>query len=123
MTSSTRENRILRGPRSSSFWIPRNLSHHMIRQARTGDTVLVKIREMTGRSQTLTHKPIFIFVIIVPCLGPVFSNSPIRIPLPPPITIWDMCHCAPSPYRITFLLDFSLDALHFFLFPAIFGQL
>jgi hypothetical protein len=31
----------------------RNLSNHMDRQARTGDTVLVKSREMTGRSQTL----------------------------------------------------------------------
>ncbi len=33
--------------------LPRNLSNHMDRQARTGDTVLVKSREMTGRSQTL----------------------------------------------------------------------
>jgi hypothetical protein len=39
--------------RPTSFWIPRNLSHHMVRQARTGDTVLVKSREMTSRSQTL----------------------------------------------------------------------
>ncbi len=31
-----------RGPRSSSFWLPRNLSHHMDRQAHTGDTVLVE---------------------------------------------------------------------------------
>jgi hypothetical protein len=38
---------------SSSFWVPRNLSHHMIRQARTGDTVLVYSTEMTGRTQTL----------------------------------------------------------------------
>jgi hypothetical protein len=30
-----------------------NLSNHMDRQARTGDTVLLKIREMTGRTQTL----------------------------------------------------------------------
>jgi hypothetical protein len=29
------------------------LPHHMDRQARTSDTVLVKSREMTGRSQTL----------------------------------------------------------------------
>jgi hypothetical protein len=35
----TREDLILRGPRSSPFWIPRNLSHHMIRQTQTGDTV------------------------------------------------------------------------------------
>ncbi len=35
----------------SSFWVPRNLSHHMIKQARTGDTVLVKRREMTVRTQ------------------------------------------------------------------------
>jgi hypothetical protein len=35
------------------FRVPRNLSHHMDRQARTGDTVLVKSREMTGRTQTL----------------------------------------------------------------------
>ncbi len=32
---------------------PRNLSHHMDRQASNGDTVLVKSREMTGRAQTL----------------------------------------------------------------------
>ncbi len=44
-----REDWILRCPRSSSFWVPRNLSHHMDRQARTGDTVFVKSREMTGR--------------------------------------------------------------------------
>ncbi len=37
----------LGGPRSSSFWFRRNLSHHMIRQARSRDTVLVKSREMT----------------------------------------------------------------------------
>ncbi len=33
--------------------VPRNLSHHMDRQARIGDTMLVKTREMTGRTQTL----------------------------------------------------------------------
>ncbi len=52
----TREYWVLRGPRSSSFcsfWLPRNLSNHMDRQARTGDTVLVKSWEMTGRSHTL----------------------------------------------------------------------
>jgi hypothetical protein len=48
-----KEDSILRGPRSSSFWVPRNLSHHMIRQACFGDTVLVKSRKMTGRNQTL----------------------------------------------------------------------
>jgi hypothetical protein len=37
-------------PTVVSFWVPRNLSHHMIRQARTGDTVLVKNRETTGRN-------------------------------------------------------------------------
>jgi hypothetical protein len=42
-----------RGPRSSSFWLPRNLSHHMDRQALTGDTVLVESGDKTGRSQTL----------------------------------------------------------------------
>ncbi len=30
-----------------------NLSYHMDRQARTGDTLLVKSREMTDRTQTL----------------------------------------------------------------------
>ncbi len=30
-----------------------NLSYHMDRQARTGDTVLVKNREVTGRTHTL----------------------------------------------------------------------
>ncbi len=70
-----REDWKLRGPRSSSFWVPGNLSNHMDRQARTSDTVLVRVerwqegakhcsggwggvgvsksREMTGRSQTL----------------------------------------------------------------------
>jgi len=38
---------------SSSFWLPRKVSYHMDRQARTGDSVLVKSREMTGRSQSL----------------------------------------------------------------------
>ncbi len=35
------------------FLLPRNLSNHMDRQARTRDTVLVNSREMTGKSQTL----------------------------------------------------------------------
>ncbi len=34
-----REDWILRGPWSSSFWIPRNLSDHMIRQASIGNTI------------------------------------------------------------------------------------
>jgi hypothetical protein len=29
------------------FWVPRNLFHHMFRQARTDDAVLVKSRELT----------------------------------------------------------------------------
>jgi hypothetical protein len=37
-----REDSILRGSRSSSCWILRNLSRPMIRQAGTGETVLVK---------------------------------------------------------------------------------
>ncbi len=41
------------GPRSSSFWVPRNFSNLMDRQARTGDTVTVKSWEMTGRIQSL----------------------------------------------------------------------
>ncbi len=40
--------------RSSSFWVPRNLSHHMIKQTRTDDTVLVKSKEMAGRTQKLS---------------------------------------------------------------------
>jgi hypothetical protein len=32
----------MNGPRSSSFWVPRNLFNHMDRQARTRDAVLVK---------------------------------------------------------------------------------
>jgi hypothetical protein len=47
------EDLIIRGPRSSSFWIPQNIFHHMDKQAHTGDTVLVMNREMTGRTQTL----------------------------------------------------------------------
>ncbi len=49
----SRENWILRGPQSPTFWVPLNLSHHVVRQARTGDTLFVKSREMTGRTQTL----------------------------------------------------------------------
>jgi hypothetical protein len=40
-------------PTTVFFWVPRNLSHHIIRLARIGDTVLVTSREMTGRTQTL----------------------------------------------------------------------
>ncbi len=40
-TLRPKEDWILRGPRSSSLWVSRNLSHHMTRQDRTGDTVLV----------------------------------------------------------------------------------
>ena len=36
----------IRGPRSSSFWVPGNLSYHIDRQARTSATVLVMSREM-----------------------------------------------------------------------------
>ncbi len=46
-----REDWILIGPRSSSFRVPRNLSHRMIWQAR--DTVLVMRWDMTGWTQTL----------------------------------------------------------------------
>ncbi len=45
---SCREDWILRGSQSSSFWIPRNLSNHMDRKARIDVTVLVKSRETTG---------------------------------------------------------------------------
>ncbi len=45
----------LRSPRSSSFWFPRNLSNHLDRQDRIRNTVLVKKREMTGRSQTMAQ--------------------------------------------------------------------
>ncbi len=41
------------GPRSPFVWFPQNLSNHMDRQARTGDTVLVESKEMTGRNQKL----------------------------------------------------------------------
>ncbi len=52
--SPLKEDWMLRGPRSSSFWVPRNLSRHMTRQARSDDTsVCFKSREMTGRTQTL----------------------------------------------------------------------
>jgi hypothetical protein len=43
---------MLRGPRSSSFWVPGNLSHHMIRLARTGEKF--KSGEITGRTKNLT---------------------------------------------------------------------
>ncbi len=50
----TREDSILRRQQSSSFWVPRNLSHHRIRQARTGDTVFFKSRKMIGSTQILS---------------------------------------------------------------------
>ncbi len=40
----SREDGILRCARSSSFWVPRNLSHHMIRQVCTGDTLLLLVK-------------------------------------------------------------------------------
>ncbi len=43
---------ILRGPRSSSFWFPRNLSNHIYRQASTRDTGL-EYRQITVSSQTV----------------------------------------------------------------------
>ncbi len=46
--NAPREDWMLRGPRSSSFWFPRNLSDHMVRQARTGDTGKTNSRGMTG---------------------------------------------------------------------------
>ncbi len=49
----TREYWILRNLRSSSIWVPRNLSRHMDKQVCIGDAVLVSNIEMTGRSQTL----------------------------------------------------------------------
>jgi hypothetical protein len=55
-TAETRIHRginILSGPRLSSLWLPRNLSNHMDRQARTGDTVLAKGSKITGWCQTM----------------------------------------------------------------------
>jgi hypothetical protein len=53
-----REDLILRGLHSSSFWLPRNLFHHMDRETRIGHTVLlVKSRELAGRGQTLPLWP------------------------------------------------------------------
>ncbi len=46
---TVREDWILRGPRSSSFWVPRYLSNHMDSQTRTR----LKSIEMTGRTDTL----------------------------------------------------------------------
>jgi hypothetical protein len=42
------EDWIPRGSHSSSFWVPGNLSHHVVRRTHTGDTMS---REMTGRSR------------------------------------------------------------------------
>ncbi len=36
------------------FWVLRNLSNHMDRQTRTGETVLAISLDMTGRTQTLS---------------------------------------------------------------------
>ncbi len=41
-----REDWLQKSPWLSSFWVPRNLSHHVVRQAFSGDTVSVKSREM-----------------------------------------------------------------------------
>ncbi len=80
-TVYVREDWILRDPQSSSFRVPRNLSYHMDRKARTGDTALVRSREMTGRSQTL------------PCWqggeGVKTTENQLH---------WPRCHmCSPSP--------------------------
>ncbi len=68
----SREDWTLRGPRSSSFWVLRNLSHHMIWQARPGDTELVKNRDMTGRAQRLprrvTQHVVILYVMGSPCM-------------------------------------------------------
>ncbi len=53
LTLCTIRNEILKGLRSSSFWVPRNLSNHIYRPARNRNTVLAKSREMTVKSQTL----------------------------------------------------------------------
>jgi hypothetical protein len=45
-------------PMIGFFWVPRNLSHHMIRQDRTGETVLVKRREMGGEGVKTTENKI-----------------------------------------------------------------
>jgi hypothetical protein len=50
---SETERRNTKRPMLSSFWLSRNLYNNMDGQASTGDTVLVKNRGMTGRSQTL----------------------------------------------------------------------
>jgi hypothetical protein len=53
-TATNIEELILRGPPTVVFfWFPRNLSNHMDRQVPTRDTMLVKRREITGKSQTL----------------------------------------------------------------------
>jgi hypothetical protein len=51
--SSNAERMNTKRPTLVFFWDPRNLSNHMDRQAHTGDTVIVKSREMTGRSQVV----------------------------------------------------------------------
>ncbi len=42
-----------RGMKTKRPRLPRNLSIHTDRQSCTGDTMIAKSREMTGRSQTL----------------------------------------------------------------------
>ncbi len=51
--SKSREDRILRGRQLSSILVQQNIYHHMIREDRTVDTVLVKSREMTDRTQSM----------------------------------------------------------------------
>ncbi len=53
LMSQARGDWLLRDIRSVFFGVLQNLSYPMIRQARIGDTVLVKSREMTGRTRTM----------------------------------------------------------------------
>jgi hypothetical protein len=75
---------LLKGPQSSSFCLPRNLSNHMDRQAHTSDIVLVKSRDArrVKTTENKTHwprssEPQSTHIYGVPqCMSPVGIGTP-----------------------------------------------
>ncbi len=127
-----RDDWILRGLRSSSCSLLRNLSNHMDRQAHTGDTVIVQSRDMTGRSQTL-HAVFFVLTIfpssklLHSCLTAYFRWSFLPEPYPCLFCLllsflkyFTIFFCPLSTLKIS-----SLSApkhLHYILFPCFFSS-
>jgi hypothetical protein len=63
--------------KKSYFWLPRNLSNHMDRQAPSGDTVLVNIREMTGPNTSLVAGGGEVKTTETKYIGPVATCHPV----------------------------------------------